>query len=265
MISDIGKLKVTKICNFHEYDPAPSNCPEVYPGRRPNFSYVLHDECVYSLTKADGDCKIDQTLDQMLVKLNAAKINERIKVLGYGSNVNPSQCFKKFKENNNNDSPLIVLLGWLKNYDVVYASKISRYGAIPAALDSSTRTTVSVGINLLDSEQCKIMTKTEGGYELTNLQTQVELQVLQEQIDVMYYKYNNIPPDKNNCPISLKDVFACNRVNSEMTEHEVLDYVANKFDFEDGKKMAYTVKSESNNELYDKINKLLSTNRFVQM
>lgn len=258
MLQDIGELVVTKVCDFHKYDPAPLDKPEAYPGIRPDFSFVLHDDYVWSLTKSECHGKIDRTLEHMLDELNVDKLVDRVPVLGYGSNLNPAQLNVKFRKNHNNSSPLIVLLGELKNHDVVYASKISQYGVIPAVLESSIGTTVCIGINLLDSKQLDIMSETESGYKLTDLQTRVDLPIIQKQIKVKYYDCPRIISYNNNKPISLKEVFTHKRTNFEMSQREILDYVAKKVGHVSGKKLAYDIKLRTEQNMQDRVNEILS-------
>ena len=252
-ISDIGKLCVKKICKFDKYSPAPLDEPTIYPGTHPEFSYLLYDDYVYSLEEQSGE-----TLDGMLSRLEANDIHNRHAVLGYGSNSNPAQLVKKFKKNN---KPLIVLFTTLLNYDVVYMSKISRYGVIPAALAKSKGTCVEVCINMLDDEQLSIMNKTEAGYNLELLDIEVEL--YGNKIIPKYYKAKNLVAGKDGLPIRLKDVSATNSKYLEMTEIQALDYVASKFDFSNGKILANTIWKNRNNDsdkLHEKFNKLLSIN-----
>lgn len=245
---NMGDLKITKMHSYHKYDPAPSCNPLIYPGSRPPFSYVLYGDDVYSLNKCGDDI-----LDKIL-KASELQTNELTAVLGYGSNINPAQLRKKFK---NNKIPLIVLLGTLENHDVAYMSKITRYGAIPAALVYSPGSVVDIGINLLNSTQLEIMNKSEKGYDPLSLNTQVKLTDLPESIDVTYYHTDKLLSSVDGYPVCLTDVSARRRFYSEMTEFEILDYVAKKFNFENKEIMIHHVKT-SNNTRY-RINKYLLT------
>ena len=250
--SNIGNLTVKKICRCDKYGPAPRNDPLVYPGKYPSFSYLLYDDMIYSLTnEKQGDNTI--TLDQKLRDLSAPPIGERNMILGYGSNLNPSQLTEKFKDN---DNPLIVLLTTLNHHDIVYMAKISKYGYVPAALEYSKDTQVNVGINLLDNEQLKTMNKTEGGYKLQQLNTKVNLCGNLE--TVKYYHAKDLLKDPNDSPIRLKNIHGTNTKYPAMTEEEVLDYVANMVNGIKGRELSNTI-HKNNNDRLCQVNKFLKT------
>ncbi|MEE2789854.1 MAG: hypothetical protein VX589_21110 [Myxococcota bacterium] len=82
----------------------------------------------------------------------------RIPILAIGSNRAPSQLGRKFGV----DACVVVEKVWLEDYDIVYAARLSRYGAVPATLLASPGVSVEVAMTWLTSEQVEIMHRTEG-------------------------------------------------------------------------------------------------------
>ena len=85
------------------------------------------------------------------------KFDKRIPILAIGSNRSPSQLLRKFGK-----SEIIPVTNiTVKNFDVIYASLISYYGAVPATLWPVEGSEVRLSIIWLDNSQLKIMHETE--------------------------------------------------------------------------------------------------------
>ena len=82
---------------------------------------------------------------------------DRVPVLAAGSNRSPSQIFWKFGSN----EIIPVTLATLNNCDIVYASLISYYGAIPTTLWPVDGCKVKISITWLTKKQLIKMHKTE--------------------------------------------------------------------------------------------------------
>lgn len=87
----------------------------------------------------------------------------RSPVLAVGSNASLVQLNRKFGRKPAQRIP--VLAAVLRGYDVVYAARISRYGAIPASLSESAGTRLAVHVMFLTPEQRDILDRSEGGYD----------------------------------------------------------------------------------------------------
>ncbi len=60
--------------------------------------------------------------------------------------------------------------GWLRDFDVVYSAHLSPYGAVPAALQHSPNTEVSVHVLHLTGDQLAAIHATEPNYLLCRLE-----------------------------------------------------------------------------------------------
>lgn len=92
----------------------------------------------------------------------------RTPVLAIGSNRAPAQLRHKFSH----DDSLPVECVALMDHDVVYAARVSGYGAIPATLAESPGTCVDIAITWLTPRQLEVMDRSEGlgtGYFWANV------------------------------------------------------------------------------------------------
>ena len=87
--------------------------------------------------------------------------HRRLPVVAYGSNASPLQIARKFAGRPCGDA-LFVEPVTLKDWDVIYAARITRYGAIPARLDRAEGCSAAVHVTWLTDAQLKWMDQTEG-------------------------------------------------------------------------------------------------------
>ena len=86
-------------------------------------------------------------------------------VLAYGANGAPEVLRRKLGA----DARLAVLAGTLHDFDVVYSSHISAYGAIPSTLHPAPGASVRAFALLLDDEQLVRLAQTEFNYAVVRL------------------------------------------------------------------------------------------------
>src|SRR5262245_60136090 len=91
-----------------------------------------------------------------------ADLSGRVPVLAIGSNQSPEQLTRKF-DPRLGPQRIPVTRAWLADHDVVFATHISRYGAIPANLHAVPGMRVRLAVTWLDPEQLEIMHRTEIG------------------------------------------------------------------------------------------------------
>ena len=98
-------------------------------------------------------------LDQGILKplTNTFHLEKKIPILAIGSNRSPSQLLRKFGEK----ETVAVTDVIIKNFDVIYASLISYYGAVPATLWPVKGSEVKLSIIWLSSSQLENMHQTE--------------------------------------------------------------------------------------------------------
>ncbi|MDX1709564.1 MAG: hypothetical protein R3316_00325 [Rhodovibrionaceae bacterium] len=113
-----------------------------YPYEAPAESYLFRDGRVLPIARADFD--------------------ERVPVIAHGSNRAPEQLHRKYGHLPGEGSEIPVTFGWLKDYDVVYASHVTRYGAVASTLHHMTGCRVRVAVNWLNAAQLERMHETEG-------------------------------------------------------------------------------------------------------
>jgi len=96
----------------------------------------------------------------------------RTAVLAVGSNRAPVRLGQKFL--GKTDAPIPVQQARLREFDIVYAAHLTRYGSVPAMLQWAPCTTVNLAVTWLDETQLEIMHATEGGYHYAEIDS-VEL------------------------------------------------------------------------------------------
>ena len=114
-----------------------------YPYDLPKASYVLFEgQCLHDRGYAVND------------------MDERTPVLAYGSNAAFEQLKRKYAETLNKEMiPVFKVI--LPGFDVVYSARLSRYGAIPAALAPSKGTVLETFVTYLTERQLGVMHRTE--------------------------------------------------------------------------------------------------------
>jgi hypothetical protein len=90
-----------------------------------------------------------------LLDFDPGLCDRRTPVLAIGSNQSPARLAQKFGHDAAHVIP--VQRATLRNFDVVYSAHISRYGAVPAMLQTSQGASVTVAVTWLDDAQLGIM------------------------------------------------------------------------------------------------------------
>ena len=111
---------------------------ELYPYNAPNYGFLLNKG----------------TIEPIPENLN---LSNKIPILAIGSNRAPSQLLRKF----GTKEIVAVTPAIVSNCDVIYASIISYYGAIPATLWPKQGSEIKLSIIWLNNAQLKIMHDTE--------------------------------------------------------------------------------------------------------
>jgi len=83
----------------------------------------------------------------------------RTPVLAIGSNQSPAQLARKFAHAPETEIP--VTRAWLDDYDICYATHVTRYGSIPGNLHPCKNMRVRLSITWLDETQLRVMHATE--------------------------------------------------------------------------------------------------------
>ena len=94
--------------------------------------------------------------------IDGAGFGARRPVLAHGSNRAPAQLARKFGHLTADDGTVPVTRAWLRDYDVVYAAHITRYGAVSSTLQHAPGCEAAVAVTWLTEAQLGRMHETEG-------------------------------------------------------------------------------------------------------
>lgn len=86
-------------------------------------------------------------------------LRNRTPVLAVGSNQSPHQLARKFAHRPGTEIP--VTRAWLEDFDLCYATHVTRYGSIPSNLHACPGMRVRLSITWLDDVQLRTMHPTE--------------------------------------------------------------------------------------------------------
>ena len=151
-----------------------------YPFDLPERSCVFVNGRLFGLQSfaAEEPCRSEITLNDRQLKLGdlitAIGVEEphdvtgRRLVLGYGSNASLTSLRRKFGATGR-DEVIPVVASRVRQLDVVYSAHIARYGSIPATLQVSRDTVVTVHGLLLSPEQLQVLHATEPNYYFARL------------------------------------------------------------------------------------------------
>jgi hypothetical protein len=113
-----------------------------YPYEAPRESYLFHDG--------------------RIMPVERARYEQRVPVIAHGSNRAPEQLHRKYGHLPGEGSEIPVTFGWLRDYDVVYAAHVTRYGAVASTLHHASGCQVRVAVTWLNPAQLERMHETEG-------------------------------------------------------------------------------------------------------
>jgi len=125
-----------------------------YPFARSEGSFIFVDGKAQYIGRCDK-----KKLNTILSSIHASSVENRIPVLAYGANASPERLKLKFSRLSQAVFP--VVKAKLIDFDVVFASHYSSYGAIPATLIHSPNTTVEVFVTFLEEGQLELMHQSE--------------------------------------------------------------------------------------------------------
>ncbi len=267
-------MKVLKVSDY----VAPRKDPLIHPGKRPPTSYIMDGNnnifLMRDIDKGARQAYIETiegqvSVNDFLKRHQVPLLEERIPVIGYGTNPCPGQLEYKFRPINNLIVP--VIKGNIRGWDTVYKF-IFNAGYAYAQLIPAKEVSVDAWITLLDQAQYEQMNLTEGGLKkdpdyrvgiLPNFQIERsgELETL---VYVGSTKIFLSPGcrDQKNTPISVAEIPAEGRRTPALTQEEMLNHGLDIFHLNDflqaykedletfpgspGKKLAYFLNKHYN-------------------
>lgn len=235
-INNINFMKALKVSNY----VAPRKDPLIHPGKRPPTSYIMDGNnnifLMRDIDKGARQAYIETlegqvSVNDFLKRHQVDSLEERIPVMGYGTNPCPGQLEYKFRPISNLVVP--VIKGSIKGWDTVYKF-ISNAGYAYAQLIPSKDVTVEAWITLLDQVQYERMNWTEG---VLNKDPDYHVGVLPNfqiehsgQFETMVYIGDTkifLSPecsDQRNTPISIAEIAAEGRRTPALFQEEVLNH-----------------------------------------
>jgi hypothetical protein len=149
----------------------------------------------------------------------------RTPLLAYGSNAAPEVLARKLEEDPG-QPPVLALRAALSDFDVVYSAHISRYGSVPAALQRSPGTEVSVFVAYLTEAQLELISATEPNYHpvlLTDLSCAFESGDVLTEATAYLTRHGCLLVDDSE--VALAEVEARGRRFPAMSQPQVLEHV----------------------------------------
>lgn len=161
-----------------------------------------------------------QTLDPAELEIDRA---ERTPVLAYGSNAAPQVLSRKLALSK---EPVLVVPARLRDFDVVYSSHISPYGALPATLQRSPGTEVRIHVIHMTSAQIGVISATEPNYEpqlLEGIECRLEDGEELDEVSAYLSRHGCLLLDGSE--VALAAVAAIGRTLTAISEPEALEWV----------------------------------------
>lgn len=210
--------------------------PLLYPGERPDTSYITDGERVHELAvNRDDNDRFEWTMltddgrvvevDDYLSTQGAESMEDRIPVLGFGANLSPGSLARKFSKIGRSDASVVpTVLATLKGHDVVWSGGPGVNGNFIAMLYSgpeTPETDVQVGVNFLTREQLLVMHSTELAYDLSSL----DVEIAGKKIRAFFYDGQDEIFIKDGKPVAIESINAKNRTIPEASTTEMLENV----------------------------------------
>lgn len=182
-----------------------------YPGTRPGKSFVHYEQSGYTLTPdpaAPSGWRVNgQDLDAALNAAGAAGVGERLPVLAYGSNANPSKI-TWLRSELGLQGPVIVLRAQCHDISAVWSAGIRQHdGQRPAVLAGMPGAVETHAIWLVTPDQRRVLDVCEGRgerYRLVWLNAQAELEsgeILRSVLAYAAHAGDNKPIHLNRLPL----------------------------------------------------------------
>ncbi|WP_223700796.1 hypothetical protein [Sutcliffiella deserti] len=167
------------------FDLSPYDQPNIYPGPRPNSSFLFWKGKAHRMSGLKGLPLEQQSIylsntDHILGSLafnsfeerkvedflGGSSIKEKIPVVAYGSNVCLAQLRYKFSLRPSDSDFMLCVKGEITDSDIVYSSFLAPYGSLPAVIAPMKGAKTEVWITFMDEDQLKLINATEKDYEL---------------------------------------------------------------------------------------------------
>lgn len=156
-----------------------------------------------------------------------------VPVAAVGSNASPSQLSRKFPPDGAVTEAIPVLYTEIRDFDSVYAARVSKYGSIPATPYPSPGTSIRVHVTFLNGRQLERMNSTESlgvGYDLVEMPGGSFPELPGRR--VLTYVARSGALLIGDRPAALADIPGSNRTFAEISERTAIDVVAEILGFD---------------------------------
>jgi hypothetical protein len=213
-----------------------NNDPLLYPGERPESSYVTDGDSVYmadALHDESGNLifNINRNgesvpMDDYLIENGVPTMDERIPILAFGANVSPSSIAAKFAKIGRPDALIIpTVYAKLPGKDIVWSTP--GLAGNPVAIlyegEETKQSEVQVAINFLTPEQVLVMHQSEVTYDLSSVDVDVDGQ----KVRTFYYAGRNNIYLRDGHPVAIDSITADGREIPALDAAGALDEIIN--------------------------------------
>ncbi|WP_257349427.1 hypothetical protein [Pseudalkalibacillus decolorationis] len=190
---------------------SPYDHPDIYPGPRPNSSFIYYEGKAHRIVEQKGvsiedlvveysdssslqgsfaeQASYKRSIGDFLHDQELSPLEERVPLVAYGSNICLAQLSYKFNLNKGLNDFVLCLRGAMSDSDIVYGSFLAPYGSLPAIIAPVKNALTEIWLTFVDPEQLEHMNRTEGGYVLREHQGQKLLTANGEQFGSVYAYY----------------------------------------------------------------------------
>ncbi|WP_349409598.1 hypothetical protein [Pseudalkalibacillus sp. SCS-8] len=192
-------------------DVSPYDHPDIYPGPRPDSSFIYFEGKAHRIIEQKGvsleDLKVEYSdadslqgsfkepsdyilsIGDFLHENELLPLEERVPLIAYGSNICLAQLRYKFNLNKNLNDFVLCVRGSMLDSDIVYGSFLAPYGSLPAIVAPVKGAMTEIWLTFVDPEQLEHMNRTEGGYVLREHAGQKFVTMNGERFESVYAYY----------------------------------------------------------------------------
>ncbi|MCF6136183.1 hypothetical protein [Pseudalkalibacillus berkeleyi] len=234
-------------------DVSPYDHPDIYPGPRPDSSFIYYEGKAHRIVEEKGvpieDLPVEvsesnslagsfqessQSIQSIREFLNAhdlLPLEKRVPLVAYGSNICLAQLRYKFSLNKNLNDFVLCMRASMVDSDIVYGSFLAPYGALPAIIAPVKNAVTEIWLTFVDPEQLEHMNRTEGGYVLREHKGEKLVTTNGETFDSIYAYYYPHALQFDEQWFRFKDIRGESVLPSEW-QADMLNLLIERFNFE---------------------------------
>ncbi|WP_261130180.1 hypothetical protein [Bacillus sp. Marseille-Q3570] len=234
-------------------DLSPYDHPDIYPGPRPDSSFIYYEGKAHRIIEKKGvsieDLMVEYSdsdnllgsfqdgsdykfsIGDFLHEQELPPIEERVPLVAYGSNICLAQLRYKFNLNKDLNDFVLCLRSSMLDSDIIYGSFLAPYGSLPAIIAPVQNATTEVWLTFVEPAQLEHMNRTEGGYVLREHRGKKFITINGEQFESIYAYYYPHAFEFDRQWYRFKDIKGKSTLEAKW-QAEMLDIMKNEFGFE---------------------------------